>query len=128
MTRLLLVRHGQSVWNAEGRWQGQADPPLSELGERQAEAAGSAIEPVDAVVTSDLVRASRTAEILGDSLGVPVEVERGFRERDAGEWSGLTRVEIEEAWPGYLADHRRPPGFELDEPLVERVLEAIERT
>ena len=128
MTRLLLVRHGQSVWNAEGRWQGQADPPLSDLGERQAEAAVAAIGPVEAVVTSDLVRASRTAEILGAALSLPVEVEPGFRERDAGEWSGLTRAEIEEAWPGYLTDHRRPPGYELDEPLVERVLEAIERT
>jgi broad specificity phosphatase PhoE len=127
---LLLVRHGQSTWNAVGRWQGQADPPLSELGQRQAEAAARRLEarsrhPVERVVTSDLVRARRTAEVIAAALGVVLEVEPRLRERSAGEWTGLTRAEIEAAWPGYLAAHRRPPGFETDDVLLARVLPGL---
>ena len=126
MTRLLLARHGQSEWNAVGRWQGHADPALSETGERQAVAAAEAIGMVDAIVASDLERARRTAEIIADVLGVgPVEVEPLFKERDVGEWSGLTRAEIEERWPGYLDDRRRPDGWESDEAVLDRALEAI---
>src|SRR5919107_550504 len=64
MARLLLVRHGESTWNATGRWQGWADPPLSDLGRAQAEAAAPAAAPVDAVVSSDLRRARETAELM----------------------------------------------------------------
>src|SRR5687767_11323336 len=96
-TRVLLVRHGQSEWNATGRWQGQADPPLTDLGRRQARSAAAALGTVDAVFASDLQRASETALIIAGELGVgPVVVDPDLRERDAGEWSGLTRVEIEE--------------------------------
>ena len=103
MTRVLLIRHGQSEWNAEGRWQGQADPPLTDLGRHQAVHAARNLGSVDAVVASDLQRASETALIIGEALGVgPVVLEPGLRERDAGEWSGLTRAEIERDWPGYL--------------------------
>lgn len=132
MSRLLLVRHGQSTWNADGRWQGRADPPLSGLGVRQAEAVAAALAPggtsgyeVDALWTSPLARARRTSEIVGELLGLSMVVDARLEERDAGEWTGLTRVEIEAAWPGYLADYRRPPGFELDENLVVRALEAL---
>ena len=126
-TRLFLVRHGESIWNAEGRWQGQADPPLSPLGERQAEAAVSGVtEPTDAVWTSDLVRAARTAEILAGGLGLdPPRADARLREREVGEWSGLTRPEIEERWPGYLADRRSPSGFENDQHLSERAQAAL---
>src|SRR5687767_12818211 len=100
MTRVLLVRHGQSTWNAEGRWQGWADPPLSELGATQALTAANHVEHVDAVVSSDLVRARETAEIIAKALGIAeVEAFRGLRERGAGDWTGLTRPEIEERWP-----------------------------
>jgi probable phosphoglycerate mutase len=125
-TSVLLARHGQSEWNAGGRWQGHADPPLTELGRRQAEAAAKAVGPVDVVVASDLQRARVTAEILAAALGVGrVVVDARFRERAAGEWTGLTRPEIEERWPGYLADGRRPPGFELDLDIIDRVLVAL---
>jgi probable phosphoglycerate mutase len=124
MTRLLLVRHGQSTWNAEGRWQGQADPPLSQLGSEQAEAAAPAVGDIDALWSSDLTRAAHTAALLVPR-GVRVQLEPRFRERDAGEWTGLTRAEIEERYPGDLAAHRSPPGFERDEPLLARVLAAI---
>ena len=121
VTRMLLVRHGQSEWNAVGRWQGQADPPLSDLGRQQARQAASAVGAVDVIVASDLERAAHTAAIISEVLGVgPIIIEPLLRERSAGEWSGLTRAEIDEAWPGYLAEHRRPPGFEPDDELLER--------
>ena len=110
MTRLLLVRHGESIWNADGRWQGQADPPLSERGQQQAAAAAQALGTVDAIVTSDLERAADTGAIIARILGIePVVVEPRLRERDAGSLSGLTRPEIHEAFPGLLPDD--PAGF-----------------
>jgi broad specificity phosphatase PhoE len=127
-TRILLMRHGQSVWNAVGRWQGQADPPLSELGREQAKAAAANVGSVDAIVSSDPDRAAETAAIIATELGVDeLATEKSFRERDAGEWSGLTREEIEERWPGYLAEHRRPKGWEPDDKLLVRVLAGIDK-
>lgn len=126
MTRMLLIRHGQSVWNADGRWQGQADPPLSDLGRVQAVEAAGRLGTVDAIVASDLERAVHTSQLISSALGVgPVVVEPRLRETDAGEWSGLTKAEIEAQWPGYLADHRRPPGFEDPAALLARVLDAL---
>jgi probable phosphoglycerate mutase len=155
MTRVLLVRHGQSEWNADGRWQGQADPPLTDLGRQQALHASRNLGVVDAIVASDLQRASETALIISSELGVgPLVLEPGLRERDAGEWSGLTRAEIERDWPGYLdqttpfrptaaagtghgpagdaaaqppGERRRPPSWEPDEALLQRVLAALAR-
>jgi probable phosphoglycerate mutase len=141
---LLVVRHGESTWNADGRWQGQADPPLSELGRAQARAASRGLGQVDAIVASPLVRAFETATIIGEELGVgPVLGDRDLIERDAGEWSGLTRAEIDERYPGWLEpppdnEHtsfgpagprrrRRPPGWEDDEALLARGLSALAR-
>ena len=125
-TRVLLVRHGQSAWNAEGRWQGHADPPLSPLGEVQAQHAAKAVGPVHAVVASDLVRARVTAELIAAIVDAgPVRLEPRLRERDAGAWTGLTRTEIDAQWPGYLLDGRRPEGFELDDAILDRIIEAL---
>jgi probable phosphoglycerate mutase len=139
-TRVLLVRHGQSEWNAVGRWQGQQDPPLSDLGRRQARAAAATLGAIDAVFASDLQRASETAAIIATDLGVlPIVVDPDLRERCAGEWEGLTRAEIERDWPGYLdpaADRhigfasgprRRPPSWEPDESVLGRALGALGR-
>jgi broad specificity phosphatase PhoE len=124
MIRILLVRHGESTWNAQSRWQGQADPPLSPFGERQAEDATvrlSQVAAVTAVWVSDLVRARRTGELIAQRLDLDaVREEPRLRERDVGAWSGLTRHEIEQRWPGYLAARRSPPDFEGDEALLER--------
>lgn len=124
MIRLLVVRHGESTWNAQSRWQGQADPPLSPLGERQAEEAAQRLADVASVATvwtSDLVRARRTAELIASRLGVErVHPEPRLRERDVGSWSGLTREEIDARWPGYLAARRAPPDFEGDAELLTR--------
>ena len=106
MARMLLVRHGESTWNASGRWQGWADPPLTELGKAQAEAAAPAAAPVDAVVSSDLQRAQATAELMAAALDLGpdrLHVEPDLRERDVGDFTGLTRAEIEERWPGVLS-------------------------
>jgi glucosyl-3-phosphoglycerate phosphatase len=104
--RLLLVRHGESTWNARGLWQGQADPPLSERGEAQARMAAEALAGlgIERVISSDLARASKTGHIIADHLGLGrVILDPGFREVDVGEWSGLTRLEIERGWPGLRA-------------------------
>jgi broad specificity phosphatase PhoE len=136
-TRVLLVRHGQSEWNAVGRWQGQADPPLSDLGRQQARSAARSLGTVDAIFASDLQRAALTAAIISEELGVgPVVLDPDLRERDAGEWSGLTRAEIDERYPGYLEDRtdehkgfaggpRRPPGWEPDDAVLERAHAAL---
>lgn len=124
-SRILVVRHGQSTWNAVGRWQGQADPPLSEHGVEQAELAAKSIDRVDGVWSSDLERANHTARILAAPHGLAVTADARIREREAGPWTGLTRDEIEAQFPGYLADGRRPPGYEGDESLADRALTTL---
>ena len=138
MTRILLVRHGESLWNADGRWQGQADPPLSDRGRDQAASAAGAIGTVDAIVTSDLERAAHTGAIIARHLAIePVVTEPRLRERDAGPLSGLTRPEIHEAFPGLLPDDPGgyqpgddgrpdwPAGWESDAALWDRVEVAL---
>ncbi len=127
MVRLLVARHGQSVWNAVGRWQGRADPPLSEVGLAQARAAAATVGAVDAVIASPLERALVTATVISESIGVgPVMVEAGLQERYAGEFQGLTRTEIDERFPGYLTSGQRPPGWEPDHIVTERALAALD--
>jgi probable phosphoglycerate mutase len=125
-TQLLVIRHGQSTWNEERRWQGQADPPLSDFGREQAWAAARAIGQVDVVVSSPQIRAAETAAIMAGHLGVgPVQLVDGLQERSAGLWSGLTRDEIDERWPGWVESDRRPEGWEPDEVFIPRVMAAI---
>jgi probable phosphoglycerate mutase len=142
--RILLVRHGQSTWNAAGRWQGQANPPLSDLGRLQAQLAAASIPevvggPLSAVYASTLHRAAETARIIAAELGIDqVRLEPGLRERNAGEWSGLTREEVEAKYPGYLGPgggrsgfapsrRPRPPGWEPDASLHSRAAAALLR-
>ena len=132
--RLLLLRHGQSTWNADGKWQGQADPPLSPLGEEQARDAARRLTPgqFSRIVASNLQRAHRTAEILAESLRLPVEVDPELREIDVGDWEGLTRAEINERAPGALADwsegrSESTPGGELRKHLTDRARAALLR-
>ena len=128
VTHMLLVRHGQSEWNATGRWQGNADPDLTELGRLQALHAAARIGTVDLIVASPLIRAFETAQIISTQIGVgPVVVEPDLAERDAGEWEGLTRAEIESEWPGYLGHDRWPPGYEGHDELMQRILGALGR-
>lgn len=125
-TRVLLVRHGESEWNATGRWQGHRDPELTDEGRRQAEEAAQALGTFDLIASSPLARASETAQRIAEAIGIgPVIVLDELIERAAGEWEGLTRVEIEEGWPGYLAERKSPEGFESDEFLVPRAIAAL---
>lgn len=130
ITRVLVVRHGQSEWNALGKWQGQADPPLTTLGRLQARRAGALLASecptFDLVISSDLERASVTADLLAEVVRCTNRrVDPRWRENDAGEWQGLTRSEIQTAWPGWLEADRRPPGFETAESTQARAMSAF---
>ena len=114
------------TWTGAGRG---TDPPLSPLGEQQAAAAARTLHTCDAVFCSDLVRAACTVEIIAEAVlpGGTAAVARDprIRERNAGEWTGLTRREIEERDPGALREGRRPSGFEPDAALSARALAAL---
>ncbi len=126
MLNLLLARHGQSVWNAQGRWQGHADPPLSELGQTQARGAALNAGSFDAIVASDLERALHTATIISEATGIgPVLVDPQLKERSAGEFEGLTLDEIEIRFPGQLEARIFPPGWEPTEQLLTRTFDAF---
>lgn len=130
---LLLLRHGQSEWNALRRWQGLADSPLNDLGRQQAANAATALDsvaphhgPFGSVWSSPLQRAAETGEIIARRLGLDeVRVDERLREADAGEWQGLTPQEIDVAYPGFLDGHLRPPTFEPGDVVIERSLEAL---
>jgi broad specificity phosphatase PhoE len=108
MTTLLLARHAQTDWNLEGRWQGHADPPLNDFGREQALALAESLaaKPIDALYSSDLVRARESAEIVGERIGLRVRLDRRLREVDVGEWSGLTSSKVEQLFPVGLARSR----------------------
>ncbi len=124
MTELLLVRHAETEWNREGRWQGHADPPLNEAGRAQARALAEALagERLDAIYTSDLRRAAETAEILGAALGHAVTLDPDLREIDVGSWSGLTRDDVARRFPDWETHDGESP----DE-LQARVVGAVRR-
>ena len=130
-TRVLLLRHAQSEWNADGRWQGWADPPLSPEGTAAASAARAhpALDSIDAVASSDLARALTTAELLAAGREWPAVLPlRGLRERGAGDWTGLTRAEIEVRWPGALAARFADiPGGESVTAVTARAIVALHR-
>lgn len=109
MTRLVLWRHGQTDYNAQQRLQGQVDIPLNEEGLAQAQAASPVLAEFEPsrIVTSPLLRASQTAEVLADRTGVPVSVDERLIERAFGVLEGLTHPEMKAGWPeGYLAWRR----------------------
>ncbi|MBS1770229.1 MAG: histidine phosphatase family protein [Acidobacteria bacterium] len=101
ITKLFLVRHGQSAGNAEGRFGGHSPTPLSELGLRQADSAAKALqkEGITAIFSSDLLRAVQTAEPLSRLIDVPVVPTTAFRERNVGVLEGLTFDESKAAYP-----------------------------
>lgn len=130
---LLLIRHGQTTWNAEGRWQGWADTPLSDLGEQQARDAAAHLAGLGLtrVGSSDLSRARRTAELLATGLGIggALVVEPDLRERDVGAFSGKTIDELLVEFPDCFEVGTRRllqvPDGESDEALWERVAPAV---
>ena len=110
--RLLLVRHGETDWNRQGRFQGQIDIPLNSNGIAQAEAAGQALASVriNRAYTSAMARPRQTAEaILRSHPGVPLTSTRGLVEIGHGLWEGRLESEIAEGWPQLLDDWKRTP-------------------
>jgi broad specificity phosphatase PhoE len=100
-TKLILVRHGQSVGNAQQFMQGQMDTPLTDLGREQAKALAKRLKGygISAIYTSDLSRAYETAQIVGEELGIEPVPDPRLREIDLGGWSGLTRAEVIARYP-----------------------------
>jgi len=119
MTTLLLVRHGETDWNAAGRLQGHTDRPLNDYGRQQARELADRLagDDIEAVYASDLARARETAEILGARLGLEVVIDPDLREKNWGNWEGLT------------SDERAAIAFEGEstEAHRERVLRAVDR-
>ena len=131
--RLVLWRHGQTLWNAENRHQGQIDIPLNDVGREQARHAAQtllAMKPTH-VIASDLERALETGQILADLAGVSLSTDERLRETFAGEWQGMTRDEIVAKYPtDYAAwggdSEIRPGGGETRWEVSQRVVAAIE--
>lgn len=129
-----LVRHGRTVWNAEARFQGQAEAELDDLGRAQAERAAARLALVrpSRLVSSDLRRCLDTAMPVASAAGLAVEMDSQLREIDVGCWEGLTRAEVAERWPEEAAAWRRGEdiprgGGETYRQLRVRVWGALER-
>ncbi len=124
----MLWRHGQTTYNAEHRFQGQIDVPLNPVGRAQAKRAArhlAGLAPAQ-IWSSDLVRASATAEYLAQLTGLEVQHDKDLRERHGGAWEGLTIDEIRERYPDDLAAWD-PPGGESVEAVAERTCAALLR-
>ena len=106
VTTLLLVRHGETDWNRDGRWQGHSNTHLNDAGREQAHRVAAELDGVDVVYASDLARARETAEIVAGELGLEVRTDPRLRERSFGAWEGLTAPEIEEQFAEELARWR----------------------
>jgi probable phosphoglycerate mutase len=131
---LYLARHGETDWNAVGRWQGHTDVPLNETGRLQARELAAALgaHGVVGAVSSDLSRARETAAIVAQALGVTLAyTDHELRERSFGIFEGLTREECTaqhpEAWRAWLEERRVPAGGETQEALTTRVVAAVAR-
>ncbi len=132
-TKLLLIRHGETAWNAEHRIQGQLDIPLSPLGILQAARLAECLanEPIEAVYSSGQSRAWLTAAPLAARLGLEVIAEPRLRERSFGIFEGLTLDEIAARYPAEFTKWRerdpqwRPEGGECGQQLIDRVMSAV---
>jgi broad specificity phosphatase PhoE len=135
MTRFWIVRHGETDWNLEGRFQGQADPPLNASGLAQARQLAGLLEDahIQAIYCSDLQRALCTAQIIAEKLGLPPRVDRRLREIRLGEWEGMQSEQIKSQYPDLWQRrqldpvHIPPPGGENLLELSERVLAATDQ-
>ncbi len=115
-TRLVAVRHGETVWNREGRYMNQLDSPLTDLGERQAVALAKRLASTsfDAIYTSDLGRAIRTARIITDETGGEAIPCAALREHAMGCFQGLTLSEVEEKYPEERHRLSHDPDFTIE--------------
>ena len=132
---MVLIRHGESEWNAVGRWQGHSDIGLSPLGRRQADVTAEFLarheSDVRLIVASDLVRVTQTAAPAARAFGLDVHLDRRLREIDVGWWRGLTSAEIADREPAMFAEFRAGRdvprgGAETEAQLRSRVTAAVE--
>ncbi len=134
MPKVILVRHGKTVWNAEGRYQGKMDIPLNEEGKEQARRVGEALRdfPVKAVYSSPLSRCRDTALEIAKHHGLEVQVKEGFKEIDHGQWEGMLAGEVEKKYPQLLELWRekpsqvKMPGGESLKEVYDRAVKAFE--
>ncbi len=130
---LVLLRHGQTDYNATGRMQGHLDSHLTPDGVAQAARVAPEIARLkpQRIISSDLRRAADTAEVVAAACGVPVEVDPRLRETHLGQWQGRTVTDIEAGWPGAIATWRSdpawaPPGGESRIEVVRRCTPVVE--
>ena len=134
MTQLCLIRHGQTDWNLEGRYQGQSDVPLNQTGLAQAQSLARQLkgQAFAAIYASDLMRARQTAEPVAKILDITIQFETRLREIDQGEWEGVLVDDIKaryaELWSQRTVDPAsiRPPGGETVGEVAERVYAALD--
>lgn len=126
---IYIIRHGETDWNRQKRFQGHTNIALNEEGRLQAVRLAMKLKdvlPFDRLVASDLIRARETAEILNRGYNTPIEVDEGFREMNFGRWEGLNINAIQERWPDELQEwfssgQLAVPGGESQEALYQRV-------
>ncbi|MEJ2264273.1 MAG: histidine phosphatase family protein [Anaerolineales bacterium] len=128
MTQLVLIRHGETDWNVEGRYQGQADPPLNARGMAQAERLAEELEQtgLEVLYTSPLLRARQTAEIVCEDLGIPLQVEPRLMEIHQGDWQTRLRREIEELYPEVFRRWEMEP-WQVTPPKGEHLMQVQKR-
>lgn len=130
MISFLFLRHGPSEWNHEKRWQGQQDPPLSTQGAKLAESWAAAISDTDIefaeIWASNLQRATKTAQIIGEALGKDAHIDERLKERYLSVWEGLKREEIDAKWPGAIEKRIFPEDSESDAEVMSRTLSFLQ--
>lgn len=132
LVHLVVARHGRTAWNAGGRFQGQADPPLDAVGRAQSRRLAADVAPLAParIASSDLIRARQTAEIVAAACGLEVVTHTGLREVDLGAWEGLDRAQAEQRFPAEYAAWRagrdlRRGGGETEAEAGWRAAEAV---
>jgi broad specificity phosphatase PhoE len=128
MTRLVLLRHGATDWNRDGRYQGQADPPLNAEGWEQARRVAERLDShrFEAIYSSDLQRAEATARMISSRNGTLLSIDSRLREIHLGEWEGMLASDIQRQYPeAWAAREGDPVGFRV--PGGETVCEVAAR-
>ncbi|MBI2317707.1 MAG: histidine phosphatase family protein [Betaproteobacteria bacterium] len=135
MTKVLLIRHGETVWNLEGRIQGSLDSPLTALGRAQAEALGAQLarEALDALHASDLGRTRQTTDPISSATGLAAVFDSAWRERNYGDWEGRVYAEIKRDFPEeyerilHRDEHAAAPNGESAAQFQKRIVAALTR-
>lgn len=129
MTRIILVRHGETTWNAEGRYQGQIDTPLSERGWEQGRKVAAALSTIklDAVYATPLSRSFETAKLCATHHELPVVIREKLTEINHGEWEGLLADEVKIKWPNEL-ENWRTTVIDVQMPGGENIVEVRDRS